>query len=137
MEHLEEPLVDPVVIADWWCTRCGRGEADERTRLCRECAYMQGDAGAKIGTEANDTRRSVPAAAYLAEVQEDIRSIEASLLRVVPDLEEPVRLAVTAVTDAMRRAGEALAWARCALAVAILARRTLPGAAAPGKAEGH
>src|SRR5258708_36926334 len=34
----------PVVIQDWWCTTCGRGEApevDPDTRLCADCRYMQ------------------------------------------------------------------------------------------------
>jgi uncharacterized paraquat-inducible protein A len=29
----------PVIVGDWWCHECGRAEADERTRLCPECAY--------------------------------------------------------------------------------------------------
>jgi hypothetical protein len=29
----------PVVVGDWWCHECGRAEADDRTRLCPECAY--------------------------------------------------------------------------------------------------
>jgi hypothetical protein len=32
----------PLTIRDWWCHTCGRPEADETTRLCAECAYMQG-----------------------------------------------------------------------------------------------
>lgn len=40
-DHVALPIpspCNPVVISDWWCTTCGRPEADEHTRLCRECA---------------------------------------------------------------------------------------------------
>lgn len=34
----------PVVIKNWWCTTCGRGEStevDPDTRRCADCRYMQ------------------------------------------------------------------------------------------------
>jgi len=47
--HVTTPMaVDPVLIPDWWCTECGRGEADEATRLCPDCTYMAAGGHARL-----------------------------------------------------------------------------------------
>ena len=40
--------VEPLLIPDWWCTECGRGEADETTRLCPDCTYMAVDGHVRL-----------------------------------------------------------------------------------------
>ncbi len=122
----------PVVIQDWWCTTCGRGEAtevDPRTRLCADCRYMQDGHHRRLAT---GTAGTSPCREGLDRGLERIESAQRLLVdvqlqteRALDVVEGPVYAALGASADRLHEVGAALLAAHSALSFARLAA---PGA---------
>ena len=118
----------PVVIQDWWCTTCGRGEATEvgpDTRLCADCRYMQEGHHRRLATNTAGTslvRDGLDRG--LAEIESAQRLLVDAQLqteRALDAVEGIVYGALGASVDRLHEVGSALLAAHSALSFARLA----------------
>ena len=130
----QAPLVDtPVVIRDWWCTVCGRGEAaevDDHTRLCADCRYMQDGQHRRLAV---GTGGVSPIREGLDRGLEQVEAAQRLLVdtqletdRLIDAVDPALSLRLISSVDRLLDIGAALLSAHSAMSLARLAAQEVP-----------
>jgi hypothetical protein len=118
------PEIEPVIVADWWCTSCGHGEADEHTRLCDDCTYMGADGHARLagplaaGPQMEGLDHAI---ARVEEAQGELVAMQLETERLLDRVEGGLYAALSATAEAMHRLGSTLLLTHTVLSYARLA----------------
>jgi hypothetical protein len=112
--------VAPLVITDWWCTECGRGEADETTRLCPECTYMAADGHVRLAASVRPYKRLEDGLARLEQAQHLIAGAQLDAERALDRVDGAVYATLARQADALHQVGATLVAAHAALSYARL-----------------
>ncbi len=112
--------VEPLVIPDWWCTECGRGEADETTRLCPDCTYMAADGRARLTALMPPSARLDAGLRRLEQAQNLIAGAQIDAERVLDRVGGDLYATLACQADTLHQVGATLLAAHAALSYARL-----------------
>jgi hypothetical protein len=111
--------VEPLVIPDWWCTECGRGEADETTRLCPDCTYMAADGQVRLVPLPPRVRLD-DGLRRLEQAQQLIAAAQIDAERILERVEGDLYTTLACQADTLHQVGATLLAAHAALSYARL-----------------